>query len=282
MLGITFEGGASRTIYSCGIMDALLEEGIMADVAYGVSAGAAFGVSYFSKQIGRNYKLATKIMNRKEYMGLSNLIDPKNRSYYGLKYAYDTVPNSILPFDYEAYNSNPGKFYAVVTNVETGEAEYLRVPGDDRKWTLLQATCALPLLFPMIEVNGKKYMDGGLADSIPYKQTIKDGCDKNIVVLTRPLGYVKKTDAVTRLSAKLYRKYPQLCKAMLTRAERYNECINEVMQLKKQGRLFVFTPHDTFGVGRTENDPAKLDRLYKHGYNHARWAMNDLKKYLNR
>ena len=106
MLGITFEGGASRTIYSCGIMDALLEEGIMADVAYGVSAGAAFGVSYFSKQIGRNYKLATKIMNRKEYMGLSNLIDPKNRSYYGLKYAYDTVPNSILPFDYEAYNRN--------------------------------------------------------------------------------------------------------------------------------------------------------------------------------
>lgn len=282
MLGITFEGGASRTIYSCGIMDALLEEGIMADVAYGVSAGAAFGVSYFSKQIGRNYKLATKIMNRKEYMGLSNLIDPKNRSYYGLKYAYDTVPNSILPFDYEAYNSNPGKFYAVVTNVETGEAEYLRVPGDDKKWTLLQATCALPLLFPMIEVNGKKYMDGGLADSIPYKQTIKDGCDKNIVVLTRPLGYVKKTDAVTRLSAKFYRKYPQLCKAMLTRAERYNECINEVMQLKKQGRLFVFTPHETFGVGRTENDPRKLDRLYKHGYNHARWAMNDLKKYLNR
>lgn len=282
MLGITFEGGASRTIYSCGIMDALLEEGIMADVAYGVSAGAAFGVSYFSKQIGRNYKLATKIMNRKEYMGLSNLIDPKNRSYYGLKYAYDTVPNSILPFDYEAYNSNPGKFYAVVTNVETGEAEYLRVPGDDKKWTLLQATCALPLLFPMIEVNGKKYMDGGLADSIPYKQTIKDGCDKNIVVLTRPLGYVKKTDAVTRLFAKFYRKYPQLCKAMLTRAERYNECINEVMQLKKQGRLFVFTPHDTFGVGRTENDPTKLDRLYKHGYNHARWAMNDLKKYLNR
>ncbi len=282
MLGITFEGGASRTVYSCGIMDALLEEDISADVAYGVSAGAAFGVSYFSKQIGRNYKLATEIMNRKQYMGPANLLDPKNRCYYGIKYAYETVPNEILPFDYDAYNSNPGRFYAVVTNVETGKAEYLRVPGDDKEWKLLQATCALPLLFPIIEIDGKKYMDGGLADSIPYKQAISAGCDKNIVVLTRPLGYVKKTDAITKLAAKLYRKYPKLCKAMLTRAERYNECLQEVMELKKQGKLFVFTPRSTFGVGRTENDPQKLKRLYEHGYKHAKWAMNDLKKYLNR
>lgn len=282
MLGITFEGGASRTVYSCGVMDALLEEGIMADIAYGVSAGAAFGVSYFSGQIGRNYTLATQIMNRSEYMGARNLIDPKNRCYYGLKYAFDTVPNSLLPFDYDAYKRNPGKFYAVVTNAETGEAEYLQVTGEDKQWTLLQATCALPLLFPMIEVNGKKYMDGGLADSIPYKQAIKSGCDKNIIVLTRPLGYVKKTEAATKLAMACYKKYPQLCRALQTRAQRYNECISEVMELKKQGKLFVFTPRSTFGVGRTENDPKKLDRLYEHGYKHAKWAMNDLKKYLDR
>ena len=282
MLGIIFEGGASRTVYSCGVMDALLEEGIMADVGYGVSAGAAFGVSYFSKQFGRNHALATQIMNRSEYMGPKNLLNPKNRCYYGLKYAYETVPNELLPFDYEAYRSNPGKFYAVVTNVETGKAEYMHETGTDTEWTLLRATCALPLLFPMIEINGKKYMDGGLADSIPYKQTIKDGCDKNIVVLTRPLGYVKQTDTVTKLTAKCYRRYPQLCRAMLTRAQRYNQTLSEVMQLKKQGKLFVFTPHSTFGVGRIENDPKKLDRLYQHGYKHAKWAMNELKEYLNR
>lgn len=282
MLGITFEGGASRTIYSCGIMDALLEEGIMADVAYGVSAGAAFGVSYFSGQIGRNFKLATQIMNRKEYMGARNLIDPKNRCYYGLKYAYDTVPNKILPFDYDAFKSNPGKFYAVVTNVLTGKAEYLPVTGDDKQWTLLQATCALPLLFPMIEVNGKKYMDGGLADSIPYKQAIKAGCDKNIIVLTRPLGYVKKTEPAVKLALLCYKKYPQLCRTMLTRAQRYNKCIKEIAELKNHGKLFVFTPHSTFGVGRTQNDPQMLTRLYLHGYKHAKHAMNDLKKYLDR
>ena len=282
MLGITFEGGASRTVYSCGVMDALLEEGIMADVGYGVSAGAAFGVSYFSRQIGRNYTLATQIMNRKQYMGARNLINPKNRCYYGLDYAYSTVPNSILPFDYEAYSANPAKFYAVVTNVETGEAEYIEETGEDKDWTLLKATCALPLLFPMIEIGGKKYMDGGLADSIPYKQAIAAGCDKNIVVLTRPLGYVKTTDTASKLAIKLYRKYPALCRAMATRAERYNACLEEVMQLKKQGKLFVFTPRSTFGVGRTENDPNKLKRLYEHGYKHAKWAMNDLKKYLDR
>ncbi|WP_051540223.1 patatin family protein [Ruminococcus sp. FC2018] len=281
MLGITFEGGASRTVYSCGIMDALLEEGIYADYAIGVSAGAAFGVSYASKQIGRNYTLATEIMNRKEYMGPHNLLDPKNKCYYGLKYAFDTVPNEILPFDYDAFEKSNG-FTAVVTNIETGEAEYLEVPADDKQWNVLKATCALPLLFPVIRIGGKKYMDGGIADSIPYKQAIKAGCDKNIVVLTRPLGYLKQTEKITALALAKYRRYPRFCKAMQTRASRYNKCIAELMELKQQGKVFVFTPKTAFGVGRVENDPQKLKRLYDHGYKHARWAMNDLKKYLDR
>ena len=281
MLGITFEGGASRTVYSCGVMDALLEEKIYADYAIGVSAGAAFGVSYASKQIGRNYTLATEIMNRKEYMGPLNLLDPKNKCYYGLKYAFDTVPNEILPFDYDAFEKSNG-FNAVVTNLLTGEAEYLKVPPDDKQWNVLKATCALPLLFPVIEINGKKYMDGGIADSIPYKQAMKAGCDKNIVVLTRPLGYVKETEKITVLALAKYRRYPRFCKAMQTRASRYNKCIAQLMELKQQGKVFVFTPKTAFGVGRVENDPQKLKRLYDHGYKHAKWAMNDLKKYLDR
>ena len=281
MLGITFEGGASRTVYSCGVMDALLEEKIYADYAIGVSAGAAFGVSYASKQIGRNYTLATEIMNRKEYMGPLNLLDPKNKCYYGLKYAFDTVPNEILPFDYDAFERSTG-FTAVVTNLLTGEAEYLKVPPDDKQWNVLKATCALPLLFPVIEINGKKYMDGGIADSIPYKQAMKAGCDKNIVVLTRPLGYVKETEKITALALAKYRRYPRFCRALQTRANRYNKCIAQLMELKQQGKVFVFTPNTSFNVGRVENDPQKLKRLYDHGYKHAKWAMNDLKKYLDR
>ena len=150
MLGLTLEGGASRTVYSCGIMDALLEDKIIADYVIGVSAGAAFGVSYCSGQIGRNLRLATEFMGTKKYMGARHLIDPKNRCYYNLDYAYNVVPNVELPFDYEAYRNFKGRFCAVVTNVKNGKAEYMDVPKDDTHWNLLRATCALPLLFPEI------------------------------------------------------------------------------------------------------------------------------------
>ena len=280
MLGLTLEGGASRTVYSCGIMDALLEDKIIADYVIGVSAGAAFGVSYCSGQIGRNLRLATEFMGTKKYMGARHLIDPKNRCYYNLDYAYNVVPNVELPFDYEAYRNFKGRFCAVVTNVKNGKAEYMDVPKDDTHWNLLRATCALPLLFPEIEINGEKYMDGGISDSIPYMQAIKAGCDKNIVVLTRPKGYVKTQEPSTKLSIKYYHKHPEFAEAIATRAERYNKCIAELMELKAEGKVFVFTPKTTFGVGRTEGDPVKLRRLYDYGYNHAKWAMDDLKKYL--
>lgn len=282
MLGLTLEGGASRTIYSCGVLDALLEEKITADFVIGVSAGAAFGTSYCSGQIGRNLKLATEYMGTKEYMGIKHLFNPKNRSYYNLDYAYNEVPNKHLPMDLEAYRNFKGKFYATVTNIETGKAEYLPVTCDDEEWTVMRATCALPLLFPEIEINGKKYLDGGIADSIPYMQAINAGCDKNIIVLTRPRDYVKTTEPATKLCEMRYRNYPELVDAMLTRAERYNKCVAEIMELKRQGKVFVFTPKSTFGVGRTEGNPEKLTKLYNHGYKHAKWAMDNLKKYLNR
>ena len=281
MTGLVLEGGASRTVYSCGVLDALLEEDIKADYVIGVSAGAAFGASYVSGQIGRNYRLATEIMPTKQYMGLRHLFRKSNKSYYNLDYAFDEVPNSVLPFDYDAYKNYKGRFAAVVTNVETGNPEYIDVPRDDKSWQLLRATCALPMLFPMIKINGKNYLDGGISDSIPYKQAIAEGCDKLIIVLTRPKGYIKETETATKLSADFYKKYPEFSKAMLSRADRYNECICEIETLKQNGKAFVFTPKTTFGVGRLENDSAKLDRLFNYGYKHAKWAMDSLKNYLN-
>lgn len=281
MLGLVLEGGASRTVYSCGIMDTLLKNGIVADYVIGVSAGAAFGISYVSNQIGRNLTLATKYMGTPEYMGMKHMLNPKNKCYYNLEYAYNEVPNNVLPFDYEAYKRYKGKFYAVVTNVESGEAEYYPVPRDDTSWQLLRATCALPLLFPKIELNGEYYLDGGIADSIPYKQAIKAGCDKLIIVLTRPKSYVKTTDGFTKLAQKYYRHNPKLAAALGSRAERYNQCTAEIEEMRKQGKAFVFTPKSVFGVGRTENEPQKLERLYTHGLKHCEWAMDDLKKYIS-
>lgn len=280
MLGLTLEGGGSRTVYSCGIMDVLLEEKIIADYLIGVSAGIAFGVSYCSGQIGRNLILASKYMNSKKYSGIKYLFYPKNRSYYNMDYVYDKVPNEELPFDFDAFADFKGEVIATVTNIKTGRAEYLPVPRDDRKFTYLRASCALTLMFPEIELNGEKYLDGGVADSIPYMQAINFGCDKNIIILTRPRDYIKKDEPAMKFAEKAYRKYPEFCKAMKTRAERYNRCISEIKQLKSEGKVFVFTPKSTFNVGRTEGDPVKLKRLYDHGYNHAKWALEDLKRYL--
>jgi len=282
MLGLTLEGGASRTIYSCGILDALLENDIMADKIFGVSAGSAFGVSYASRQHGRNYRLATEYMPTPEYMGIKHLIDPRNKSYYNLDYDYDTIPNKLLPYDYEALGRYKGEFYAVATNVETGKAEYLRVDEKDRKWYKLRASCAMPMLFPEIEIDGKRYLDGGVADSIPYKKAMEMGCDKNIVILTRPRDYRKHSDSMTKLCALRFAKYPAFAKALTTRAERYNKCVDEIMELSKQGKIFVFTPKTTFGVERIEGNADKLKKLYEHGYKHALWAMDKLKAYLEK
>lgn len=280
MLGLVLEGGASRTVYSCGILDVFLDNDIMADKIFGASAGAAFGVSYAARQKGRNYRLAVEFMNKPEYMGAKHLLDPNNRCYYNLDYAYDEIPNKLLPFDYEAFKEYKGEFYAVVTNVRTGQAEYIPVDRDDRKWQKLRATCALPLLFPEIELDGEKYMDGGVADSIPYKKALEMGCDKVIVILTRPRSYRKTTDMTTQLCIKRYGKYKEFAEALQTRAQRYNQCVEEIQELRRQGKLFVFTPKTTFGVNRIEGDPVKLDKLYQYGKRHAEWAMDKLRAYI--
>lgn len=281
MLGLVLEGGASRTVYSCGIMDVLLENDIMADKIFGVSAGAAFGVSYASRQIGRNYRLAVEFMNKPEYMGAKHLINPNNRSYYNLDYAYDEIPNKHLPFDYEAFKAYEGEFYSVVTNVRTGQAEYLPADRDDRTWQQLRASCAMPLLFPEIELNGEKYLDGGVADSIPYLKALEMGCDKVIVVLTRPRSYRKTTDMMTKLCVSRYGANKEFAHALETRAQRYNECVEHIHELRRQGKLFVFTPKTTYGVNRIEGAPKKLDMLYQYGRRHALWAIDKLKDHIS-
>lgn len=282
MLGITCEGGASRTVYSCGVLDRFLEADIMCDRFIGVSAGIAFGVSYISKQKGRNLSLASDFMPTSKYMGAHHLLRPSNRSYYNLDYAFHDIPCRLLPFDMKTFAEFKGSVEAVVTNVETGQAEYLECPRDDEDFMLLRASCALPMLFPMIEIGGKKYLDGGLADSIPYKHMIESGCDKNIVILTRPRGYIKKDEPLLKLIEKRYKKYPELVESVRTRAKRYNECIAELDELRRAGKVFVFSPKHTFGVNRTENDRRKLRRLYDYGYAHAEHEMQSLMRYLNR
>ena len=152
--GIVLEGGALRTIFSSGACDGLLEAGLLPDYVIGVSAGIAYGVSYVSRQFGRNLEILTKYANDKRYMGKRNLLRPANRCYFGLKFTYEDIPNRLVPFDYDTFAAFPGEVEAVVTNLNTGKAEYLPVPRRDEHFLLLQATCAMPLLFPVYHLDG--------------------------------------------------------------------------------------------------------------------------------
>ncbi len=265
--GLVLEGGALRTIFSAGVCDALLDQGVpLPDMTVGVSAGIAYGVSYLSRQSRRNLKIVTTYANDHRYMGWRNMADPRNRSYFGLKFAYETIPNQLLPFDYETFEAYPGTVEAVVTNLNTGKAEYLPVPRRDAHNLLLQATCAIPMLFPVIELDGQPYLDGGCADAIPWKHCFDEGCDRVVVVLTRERDYRKEGDGTFGMIRHAFRKFPQFVETMRTRSERYNACREELFALEKQGRVLVIAPEDTLGCGRTEKDLEILRALWQSGY----------------
>lgn len=279
-LGMVFEGGANRTVFSCGVMDVFLEEGLMPDYFIGVSAGIAYGVSYLSGQKGRNLELMEKYMADKRYMGVRHLFNRSEKAYYNTKFVFEQVPNELLPFDYDAFARYEGKVEAAVTNLHTGKAEYLEVPrGRDMRDTLV-ASCSLPILFQPVKIGKRYYLDGGIADSVPYEHAFAEDCDKLIVVLTRARGYVKKQEKAIRLTDRLYKKYPKIVEALNLRAERYNKCMEQLAELEREGKVFIIAPEDTYGVGRTETNTVKLRRLYDEGYDIAKAQMEALRQYL--
>ena len=279
--GLVLEGGALRAIFSSGVCDGLLEGNVMADYVVGVSAGIAYGVSYLSRQPRRNLEVVTRFANDRRYMGMNNLADKGNQSYFGLKFAYDTIPNQLVPFDYNAFAAYPGRVEAVLTNLNTGGAEYVEVPRDDKESVVLQATCAMPLMFPIYEIEGKPCLDGGVADSIPWQRALDQGCDRVLVVLTRTREYVRRTDKVMPLIRRWYKEYPEFVRAMEQRAERYNESRRQLFELEKQGKLLVIAPKSTLGVARTERNTDKLRLLWAEGYQEAVDRMEEIRAYFS-
>ena len=278
--GLVLEGGALRAIFSSGVCDGLLEGGVMADYVVGVSAGIAYGVSYVSRQPRRNLEVVTRFAPDRRYMGVGNLVDKHNRSYFGLKFAYDTIPNELIPFDYAAFQAYPGQVEAVVTNLNTGKADYLPVPRQDRQSLVLQASCAMPLMFPIIEVDGQPCLDGGVADAIPWQHALEQGCDRLIVVLTRPRSYVRKPDKVMGLIRRRYRDYPRFLAVMEHRAEAYNRNRAQLFQAEREGKVLVIAPGSTLGVSRTERDTEKLRLLWAEGYQAAVDRLEEIRAFL--
>lgn len=281
-VGLVLEGGALRTIFSTGVLDAMLQQKLMADYVVGVSAGIAYGVSYVSRQPRRNLEIVTRFVNDRRYMGMNNLMDRDNRSYFGLEFTYNTIPNELVPFDYDTFDAFPGLVEAVVTNLETGRAEYMEVTTEDRENLVLQATCALPLMFPIYHLNGKPYLDGGAADAIPFRRALEQGCDRVVVLLTKPRGYVRKMEKAEKLIERCYRQYPKFCETMRKRARCYNETREELFQLEKEGKIILFAPERLYGVGRIEHNVEKLRLLWADGYQQGMERMEELCTFLGR
>ncbi|MCX4370683.1 MAG: patatin family protein [Dysosmobacter sp.] len=264
---LVLEGGALRTIYSSGVCDAFLDGELpLPDYTLGVSAGIAYGVSYLSRQSRRNLQLICRYAGDKRYMGWRNLADRKNRSYFGLQFAYETIPNELIPFDYDTFERYPGRAEAVVTNLRTGQAEYLPVPRRDSPNLLLEATCAIPLMFPVIRIDGQPYLDGGCADAIPWRHALDQGYDRLVVVLTRERTYRKRPGRSDQIIARAFKKHPHFQETMQTRSERYNACREELFALEQQGKVLVIAPKDTLGCSRTEKDLTILRALWQEGY----------------
>ena len=278
--GLVLEGGALRTIFSCGVLDAFLDAQLpLPDYFVGVSAGAAYGTSYLARQNRRNLKLITSYAGDKRYMGVGNLLNPKNRSYFGLKFAYDTIPNELVPFDYEAFQAYEGMAEAVVTNVATGEAEYHLIPRNERYNKTILASCSIPLMFPSVELEGGEYLDGGCADAIPWKHALEMGCDRVVVILTRERDYRKEPDGSMRAIARTFKKNPSFVEAMTTRAQRYNENREELFQAEREGKVLVIAPEDTLGCSRTERDTEILRALWQQGYFAGRKLLPQIQEY---
>lgn len=280
MTGLIVEGGASRTYFAVGVMDAMMEANIPIDYLGGASAGISNAMNYASCQIGRGLKIGTTEVPKKEYSGIRHLFNPKNRSLYNIDYVFKKVPDEIVPYDYGKFAEFKGYAEAAVTNVETGRAEYIKIQNPQKGWDILVASCSLPIMFPMAVIDGKKYMDGGIADSVPFARALDAGCDKIIVILSRERSYVKGKSKAEEISSFIFRKYPLFAKALKNRSGMYNTQRKELFRLEKDGRAFVIAPKDTSGWKRTENRGDKIKIMYDEGYSMGKSLIPSIKKYM--
>lgn len=280
MTGLIVEGGASRTYFAIGVMDAMMEHNIPVDYITGASAGISNAMNYVTHQIGRGIRIGENHVPKKEYSGFRHLINPKNRSLYNIDYVFRKIPDELEPYDYDKFNEYKGVAEAAVTNVETGKAEYIRITNPQNGWNVLVASCSLPLMFPIAHIDGKKYLDGGISDSIPFKHALEYGCDKIIVILSRERSYVKKSGGGEKLSSLIFGKYPEFSKALKNRSLMYNSQRRELFEMEAKGKAFVIEPRDTSDWRRTENDGMKLREMYNLGYKTGKERMNEILKYL--
>lgn len=276
-VGLVLEGGSMRGLYTAGVLDAFLDAGIQVDGIVSVSAGALFGVNYVSGQRGRALRYNKKYISYPNYMGLRSWL--KTGNVVNKDFTYYEIPMKLDVFDEEAFENSDVDFYATATNIETGQAEYFKIENVFEEMEVLRASSALPVASRIVEWKGKKYLDGGLSDSIPVDFAKSLGFDKLIVVLTRPLDYRKKPSS-GRIYKLLYKKYPNFVKVAAKRYLHYNKTVEKIIDMEKSGELFAIRPSREVKIGRLEKNPDRFDEIYNLGFSDGEQVMVDLQKYL--
>lgn len=275
-IGMVLEGGAMRGMFTAGVLDEFMEHQIPVDRIIGVSAGALFGVNYLSGQKGRVIRYNKRFNPDKNYLGLLPLLREGN--IVSTPYAYEEVPHRLDPFDDARFRKSGIPFHAVVTNVRTGQPEYMQISSVFDQMDVLRASGSMPFVSRPVVIGQEAYLDGGISDSIPFQWMAEQGCDKIIVVLTRDLSYRKKPlPGILRL----YRSYPTVTAQMLNRHLRYNRCVEELRQWEAEGKVFVVRPSSPVHIGTIEKNPQKLQALYDRGVADAKQQLPALKHYLS-
>ena len=274
---LVLEGGAMRGIYTSAIIDTFLDENIHFDCLIGVSAGALFGVNYVSKQKERSLRYNKKYINNPNYMGLWSLI--KTGSIVNKDFAYNKIPNELDKFDEKEFKKSKTKFYATITNIETGLPEYIHIKDTSKQIDVFRASGSMPFVSEIVDYEGNKYLDGALGDSIPVLKAKEMGYDKIVVVLTQPEDFRKKKNSEW-IAKLMYHKYPKLIEAINTRYLKYNETLDIIKDLEKKKEIFVIRPSSPLNIKRIEKDLTKIDNVYDLGLKDAKKSLKKLKKYM--
>ncbi|MYL34798.1 patatin family protein [Pontibacillus yanchengensis] len=281
--GLILEGGGMRGAYTAGVLDYLMDADLHFPYVVGASAGACNGSSYVAKQKGRNYKVIVGYGNHPEYISYRNIF--RKKGLFGMDFIFDTLPNQLVPFDYDRFFSsvNAGQTFVIgTTDIQTGEPVYFDSFNDGASLLkLIRASSSLPLIAPMIEYNNRQLMDGGIADPVPIQPSIDAGNKKHVIILTRNEGYKKQKMKFSWLFNKKYKDYPMLTKALLERHEKYNRSTEAIEQMEREGKAYIIRPKHQLEVSRIERNQNKLHSLYEQGYNEAHEHIDDLKAFLH-
>ncbi|MFV0381632.1 MAG: patatin family protein [Breznakia sp.] len=275
---LILEGGGMRGLYTCGVLDFFIEKNLEIETVIGVSSGATNACNYLSKQKGRGLAINTDYLAGNKYLSIKNFVTTK--SAFGMDFLFDEIPNRLNPFDYCSFHNSPSQLYAVSTDIETGQACYRPIINMSTDEPYLKASISLPLLAPIVHIDGRKLLDGGVADSIPIKYAIDRKYHKNIVVLTRDAAYKKEKQTSLPLIRRIYKDYPKLISLLEKRHINYKNAQNHLHMAKRQGKAFIIQPQHPIKISRLEKDKKKLKSLYEEGYRDAKLAYDDIITYL--